>query len=194
MSGEYLVDPDGLEKIAAGINDTVAELDKLGMAGAGAAGVGFEGVGLNATQLGHGGLAQAMGGFCERWGWQVNQLVDDAHQITRHLGLTAGAYQQLEEYNTGLFKELAADVACDPHDTRPAGEQTWTELEERSADRLIRPTTSEDTQRAAEHAGQAWGQVGDDIVETVTLPGRGVEEAIRWGQRVAGDRDAGEHP
>lgn len=69
MRNGYEADPEVLEQAAKGINQTIEELQGVGMVGGGAVGRGFGSLQLTQLQMGHTGLAKAFATFAERWEW-----------------------------------------------------------------------------------------------------------------------------
>lgn len=69
MSNGYEADPEVLKQAAKGLNQTIEELQDVGMVGGGAVGRGFGSLGLTQLQMGHTGLAKAFATFAERWEW-----------------------------------------------------------------------------------------------------------------------------
>ncbi|MEU8462779.1 hypothetical protein [Streptomyces sp. NPDC029003] len=49
--------------------------------------------------------------FCERWGWGVRTLVQQANVSAAHVGLSAGMVHEQDQYVQGGFKVLANAVA-----------------------------------------------------------------------------------
>src|ERR1700761_1529365 len=126
MAGGFSVDRAALNESARGINDSIAALKGLGLDETAEVGRGFSGVALSGLQAGDAKLAQAFGGFCDRWSWGVRALVQDGTQFARRLGLTAGTYGMVEEQLTGAAKDALDAVAGDPRVTdQQAASASW---------------------------------------------------------------------
>lgn len=162
----YQVSPTALRQTAQGIRDTIGALQTLGVEGTADAGRGFSGLSLRGMQVGHAGLQQAFSQFCDRWSWGVRTLVQDGNQIARQLHLTAGAYADAEQYASGVFKDLTADVIGDPHRTDQQVEsQSWAQV---AADNPINDLRHPDFsaaswQHAAGHIATTWQAETQDM-------------------------------
>ncbi|MER6971126.1 hypothetical protein ABT304_08740 [Nocardioides sp. NPDC000445] len=164
MGGENLnVDPEALKRAESGINATIGELNDMGMLGSGSHGRGFGSMALSGMEAGHSGLADAFGGFCERWGWGVRALVQDANQMAQALGMAAGLFHEQDQYVADAGKIIATSVAGNPHlSEAEITSQSWGENFDD-----WKPDYSVESQIAAnERMGETWSTVGNDWVET----------------------------
>lgn len=113
--GGFGVDPDALSETAKGISDTIGELKSLGIDESAEVGRGFSNLSLTGEQAGHPDAQGALEEFSKRWSWGVRTLVQDGNQFASLLGLSAGAYHDMEDYAVGTLKDLFADLGGDPH-------------------------------------------------------------------------------
>ena len=162
MGEGYGLDPAALRETADGINEAITELKALGFAEGAEAGRGFSELELSGLEVGHAGLQGAFEQFCERWEWGVRTLVQDGNQIASRLGLAAGRYHDMEQYAVGLLKDVAVDVAGNPH---LSDEQ----VEGQSVQQLIageRPDYSaESWDKAGQQMAAQWKAEGRDLSE-----------------------------
>lgn len=164
MGGEDLnVDPAALKRAESGINATIGELNDMGMLGSGSHGRGFGSMVLSGMEAGHAGLADAFSGFCDRWGWGVRALVQDANQMASALGMAAGLFHEQDQYVADAGKIIATSVAGNPHlSEAEITSQSWGENFDD-----WKPDYSVESQIAAnERMGETWSTVGNDWVET----------------------------
>ncbi len=91
--GGYGVDLDGLRGAAGGIRRTVDQMRAQRV----------EDLDPSGGDVGHEALAEAVGGFCERWQHGVGVLVEDGEEIGRQLGAAVEVYAATEDVNAGVF-------------------------------------------------------------------------------------------
>jgi len=128
MADGFAVDRAALAETAQGINDTINDLEPLGIEETAGVGRGFSGLALSALQAGDGDLASAFGNFCDRWSWGVRALVQDGNQFAQRLGLNAGIYSMVEQQLTGAAKNVVVAVAGDPHmSDQQAASASWSQ-------------------------------------------------------------------
>ncbi|MFF0434939.1 hypothetical protein ACFYU9_22210 [Streptomyces sp. NPDC004327] len=178
MSG---ADPDleagdgALRRIAEGIDKAHQELKDLSVGQQAVSGRGFSKLSLTGVQLGHQGLAEEFGTFCDRWGWGVRDLMQKAGVFTTALGLTAGAIGEQEEYVKGTFKIVTNGVNGNPHLSEDeVGQKSWAEIRDQSP--YDGADWSEGSFRDAQsRVEQAWRDttydVGDGVFDTVRNAG-----------------------
>ena len=112
----YSADPEALAEVAKGLNGVIAELkDVTGQIGYSDVGRGFEELQLTGLQLGSAGLTAAFGTFCERWEWGVRELVGEATQFAEGLNLSAGIYNDMEQYAKDTLKVGVNAAIGNPH-------------------------------------------------------------------------------
>lgn len=174
----YSVSPDLLHQTAQGINDTIGELKSVGMGEAADAGLGFTQLQLRGMQVGHQGLQQAFQQFCDRWSWGVQTLVQDGNHIAQQLHLSAGSYNDMEEYASGALKDVVSDMMGNPHLTDDQVEQkSWGQV---AADNPVNQVThpdfsAESWEKTSNDAGQTWNNEQRDVLGQLGVnlpPGR----------------------
>lgn len=154
----YAVSPDLLHRTAEGINDTLGELKSIGMDETADAGRGFTQLQLRGMQVGHQGLEQAFRQFCDRWSWGVRTLMQDGNQIAQQLHLSAGSYNDMEEYASGALKDVVADAMGNPHLTDDQVEkESWGQV---AADNPVNQAMH------ADYSTQSWDRTGEDAART----------------------------
>ncbi|MEP9382598.1 hypothetical protein [Nocardioides sp. KR10-350] len=164
MGGELNVDPEALALAAKGIDGTIGELNDMGMLSEGETGRGFGSMALTGMEAGHTGLADTFASFCDRWGWGVRGLVQDANAMAAGLNMSAGIYSDEQTYITGALKVAGASFVADPHATDE-------QLEKESWGDMVGDATSVDYsgasfEDAAHHAGDTWKATAEDYVDT----------------------------
>ena len=102
--GGYQLDPEALERITRGINQAMDELKDFGFDIEANLGRGFGDLDLAGLEVGDAGLHQVFGDFCERWGWGVRSLMQDANGFAERLNLSAGLYHEQEQYASNTLK------------------------------------------------------------------------------------------
>ncbi|WP_438486880.1 hypothetical protein [Streptomyces sp. S186] len=125
----YRTDPEAFEQLTKGINAAMSELKELGFDIEAQLGRGFDRLSLDAVECGDDGLATVFSSFCDRWGWGVRTLMQDANTFSRKLGLTAGNYYEQEQYASDLLKQGVNAAFGDP--TRSAEDlhkTSWSKL------------------------------------------------------------------
>lgn len=129
MSGELRVDPEALALASRGIDDTIDDLNGMGVLSEGETGRGLGALALTGMQAGHQGLAGALDAFCDRWGWGVRGLVVDANRAAHSLGLSAGIYAHEDDAVkrglTAAGKSFLADPRATSDEVRRA---SWDDL------------------------------------------------------------------
>ena len=116
------VDLGALEKAETGVQDAIAELDEMasgdGIGGwiAGSA-VAEQGGGLqslDASVVGHEGLAEALSTFTERWNYAVRQMVDEGRAAAEALRDTRAFYQKMDDQAIDLLQRGLHSFLGDP--------------------------------------------------------------------------------
>ena len=162
MADGYQLDPQQLTEAAGGINRTIGELKRIGIAEAADEGRGFGNLALTGLQAGHPDVTSAFSSFTDRWEWGVRSMVKEGNEIARLVGLSAGTYQDVENYAIGVLKDAVNAVGGDPH----ANEQ---QVENSSFGQIFgadKPDYSAASwDRTGQHAKQTWLSVGRDLTE-----------------------------
>ncbi|MEU5161750.1 hypothetical protein AB0G74_19365 [Streptomyces sp. NPDC020875] len=107
----------GLDLIAKGLTDALAELKELGMVGTAGTGRGFGDIALSGLELGHEDVADKFSTFCERWEWGVRTLINEGNTFAQGVGLSAGTYYETEKYVEGFLKIGANSLVGNPYAT-----------------------------------------------------------------------------
>ncbi|WP_067071644.1 hypothetical protein [Carbonactinospora thermoautotrophica] len=157
---EFGVSLEALEAAAKGIDDAVAALADIGVKQTADAGRGVELLAVSRVDMGHDGLASALGEFCDRWEWGVRSLVREGMAIRQSLLDTRDAYQRVEDTVGGIFKRLVQDVCGNPMaDSNAAAGKSWRQLNEE-----LKPDYSaESARRSLEAQRRAMEQAGEDL-------------------------------
>jgi hypothetical protein len=162
MAGGFSVDRAALNETARGINDSITALKGLGLDETAEVGRGFSGVALSGLQAGDAELATAFGGFCDRWSWGVRSLVQDGNQFAERLGLTAGIYADIEQYLTGVAKNVTVALAGDPHlSDGQAAQASWSQ-DAAGVSGAATPGSGTTWAQAGQQARQQWAEVRRD--------------------------------
>ncbi|RXS83814.1 hypothetical protein EST92_12820 [Streptomyces sp. TM32] len=110
----YGLDPEAIEQLTKGIRAATAELKELGFDIEAQLGRGFDRLSLDGMECGDDGLAAALDSFCDRWGWGVRTLMQDANEFAKKLHLTAGNYYEQEQYASDALKQTVNAAMGDP--------------------------------------------------------------------------------
>ncbi|MCZ9340010.1 hypothetical protein NGM37_19805, partial [Streptomyces sp. TRM76130] len=181
--GGYEVDPEALEQVARGIDLAMAELKELGFDIEANLGRGFDDLELTGLEVGDGTLRQAFAGFCERWGWGVRSLIQDANGFAARLGLTAGLYHEQEQYVSDTLKGLWTAAAGNPYLTGEQVEQrSWSEtLRDNSVSHYTNGDYSaESAQESVASTRQAWEQAAQDVETSTATPDALFDPRTDW--------------
>lgn len=129
MSGDgYRVDPEALERITKGINQAMSELKELGFDIEANLGRGFDDLELADLEVGDSGLRETFADFCDRWGWGVRALMQDANEFAGRLNLSAGLYHEQEEYASNTLKTVWTAAAGNPYLSKEeVEERSWSD-------------------------------------------------------------------
>ncbi|MGW1379291.1 hypothetical protein ACWD6P_34190 [Streptomyces sp. NPDC002446] len=110
----YQLEPEAFEQLTKGLKAATAELKELGFDVEAQLGRGFDKLSLDNMECGDDGLATALESFCDRWGWGVRTLMQDANEFSKKLGLTAGIYYEQEQYVSDALKQTVNAAMGDP--------------------------------------------------------------------------------
>ncbi|MFD0263538.1 hypothetical protein ACFVH7_35295 [Kitasatospora indigofera] len=165
--GEYQVDPQALKLTAKGINDAIGELKAVGFAEGAGAGRGFTGLELSGMEISTPDCKDALDEFCERWQWMVRALVQQGNEIAQKLDLSAGIYQDQENYVSGALKDVVSAAMGNPNLTQEQVEgRSWGQTfadnqytQARDAD-----YSAKSFQEAAVHSEATWKGVEADVL------------------------------
>ncbi|WP_051828128.1 hypothetical protein [Streptomyces bicolor] len=187
MSGGdgYQVDPEALERITRGINQAIGELQELGFDIEASQGRGFDDLELAGLEVGDAALRQVFADFCERWGWGVYSLVQDANEFAGRLNLSAGLYHEQEQYASNTFKRVWTSAMGNPGLAPEEVEgRSWSEtLKDNPVSHVMNADYSEESMREGEEAArQAWAQTAEDVRTSTVIPGAASDPRAEWQQ------------
>ncbi|WP_336111762.1 hypothetical protein [Streptomyces sp. PTD9-10] len=163
----------GLDEIAKGITQTLAELKELGVDSLAGVGRGFSNLELSGLQLGHEGLTSKFKSYCERWEWGVRALVVEGNTFAEDVGLSAGTLYETDQYVGGALKVGYNSVVGNPYASEEDVEKmSWGQLSQGSADALTHPDYSGASfDEAWQHSKQSFKDTGRDVLTgSVGLP------------------------
>ena len=159
----------GLDLIAKGLTEALAELKELGMVGEAGAGRGFGDIALSGLELGHEGLTGDFKSFCERWEWGVRSLVNEGNAFAVKTGLSAGTYYETEQYVEGSFKVVTNAAIGNPYATEEEVTQKgWGDIAKSGAYGGV-DYSKESFDQAMDNSGQAWKDAGRDVMTSHTI-------------------------
>ncbi|MEU1405024.1 hypothetical protein ABZ471_22155 [Streptomyces sp. NPDC005728] len=156
----------GLDEIAKGITQTLAELKELGVDSLAGVGRGFTNLELSGLQLGHEALTSKFESFCERWEWGVRALVAEGNTFAEGVGLSAGTLYETDQYVGGALKVGYNSVAGNPFASEDdVTKKSWDELNRANADALAHPDYSgKSFSDAWEESKQGFKDAGRDAM------------------------------
>ncbi|MEV6949369.1 hypothetical protein AB0N07_47200 [Streptomyces sp. NPDC051172] len=178
--GGYQVDPEALERITRGINAAMDELKTQGFDIEANLGRGFGDLELEGLEVGDAGLHGVFGDFCERWGWGVRSLMQDANGFAQRLNLSAGLYHEQEQYVSKALKGVATAVAGSPYmSSEEAGKRSWSDTLKDN------PSTEPDYSAKSfsegwEETKQAWAQTEEDVETSTVTPDALFDPRTDW--------------
>ncbi|MER7686659.1 hypothetical protein [Streptomyces sp. NPDC097610] len=159
----------GLDLIAKGLTEALAELNELGMVGEAGAGRGFADIALSGLELGHEGLTGEFKSFCERWEWGVRSLVNEGNAFAVKTGLSAGTYYETERYVEGSFKVVANSAIGNPYATEDEVTQKgWKDIATSGAYGGVDYSKASFDQ-AMDNSAQGWKDAGRDVMTSHTV-------------------------
>ncbi|MFE2988594.1 hypothetical protein [Streptomyces sp. NPDC059262] len=158
----------GLDLIAKGLTEALAELKELGMVGEAGAGRGFGDIALTGLELGHEGLTGEFKSFCERWEWGVRSLVNEGNAFAVKTGLSAGTYYETDQYVEGTLKVVTNAAIGNPYASEDEVTQKgWGDIATSGA--LSTPDYSKESfDQAMANSAQGWKDAGRDIATSHT--------------------------
>ncbi|MEW2438715.1 hypothetical protein AB0952_31965 [Streptomyces caniferus] len=129
--GGYELDPEAFADLTKGIRAATAELKELGFDIEAQLGRGFDRLSLDSVECGDDGLASVLDSFCDRWGWGVRSLMQDANEFSKKLNLTAGIYYEQEQYLSDALKQTTNAAMGDPSLTaEQLHKRSWSQIAE----------------------------------------------------------------
>ncbi|MGW5604880.1 hypothetical protein ACWEWI_02010 [Streptomyces sp. NPDC003753] len=181
--GGYRVDPEALDRITRGINQAMDELKELGFDIEANLGRGFDDLELTGLEVGDGSLRQVFADFCERWGWGVRSLMQDANEFAGRLNLSAGLYHEQEQYVSNTLKTVWTAAAGNPYlSEEQAGQRSWSDtLKDNPLSHATDADYSAESVLAGEEgARQAWGQAMKDVETSTVTPDALLDPRTDW--------------
>ena len=186
----YGFDPEAAQRVEKGLRDAISELNELGLDLESQMGRGFSRLEVSHTEAGHAGLKSTFEEFCERWGWGVRGKIQEANELARGLGLSAGIYHEQEQYVSGTLKQAANASFGNPTLSEEQVEkQSWGQT---LSDNPFTQVANADFEPVKpEELAQPWGKVGDDFSTSPLTPGVGQETDWQWGGDPAAEEAEG---
>ena len=154
----------GLDLVAKGLTEALAELKELGMVGEAGAGRGFSDIALSGLELGHEGLTGDFKSFCERWEWGVRSLVDEGNAFAAEVPACRQArYYETEQYVEGSFKVVANSAIGNPYASEDdVTKKGWGDIAKSGA--YGDPDYSKESfDQAMANSAQGWKDAGRDM-------------------------------
>ncbi|MGW1953479.1 hypothetical protein ACWCPI_12075 [Streptomyces sp. NPDC001920] len=181
--GGYQVDPEALARITRGINQAMDELKELGFDIEANLGRGFDDLELAGLEVGDGSLRQVFADFCERWGWGVRSLMQDANEFAGRLNLSAGLYHDQEQYVSDTLKTVWTAAAGNPYLSKEEVEgRSWSDtLKDNPVSHGMNPDWSAESVREGDAAArEAWDQAAQDVETSTVTPDALFDPRTDW--------------
>jgi hypothetical protein len=184
VSGDgYQVDPEALGRITRGINGAMEELKDFGFDIEANLGRGFGDLELEGLEVGDAGLHQVFADFCERWGWGVRSLMQDANGFAERLNLSAGLYHEQEQYVSNSLKSVWTAAAGNPYLSAEQAEQrSWSDTFKDNAVSQIADAdySAQSFTSGQEEIGQALAQAKEDVETSTVTPDAFFDPRTDW--------------
>ncbi|MBZ4019797.1 hypothetical protein [Streptomyces purpurogeneiscleroticus] len=179
----------GLDLVAKGLTEALAELKELGMVGRAGAGRGFADVALSGLELGNEGLTEEFKSFCERWEWGVRSLVNEGNAFAMKVGLSAGTYYETEQYVEGTLKVAANSAIGNPYASEgDVVKQGWGDIATSGAYGGI-DYSQESLGQAMANSTQGWKDAGRDVMTSHTMGPMGLNPENVHGAMGVSDKE-----
>ncbi|MGI5262285.1 hypothetical protein [Streptomyces angustmyceticus] len=178
--GDFGVDPQILKQVSKGINDALDELKKITDATEASTGQGFSDLSVSPTVMGHSDASQMLDDFAERWGWEVQALLDEGDDVAGALDLNAGYYEEAEEYGTDVLKDVVLSATADPTLTsKDAEKMSWSRVGGKIKDAYTPDYSADSFENAARESRKNLSNAWTDATETGVIGGHiGVVKAV----------------
>jgi hypothetical protein len=161
---------EGMGLVAKGLTDALSELKELGMVGVAGAGRGFGDIALSGLDLGHEGLTETFGSFCERWEWGVRSLINEGNGFAIKTGLAAGTLYETEQYVEGTFKVVTNAAIGNPYASEDEVTQMgWGDIAKSGVWGGNVDYSQESWDQAGENIKQGWKDAGRDVMTSRTV-------------------------
>ncbi|MFG2402140.1 hypothetical protein [Streptomyces lydicus] len=189
--GGFGVDPQILKQVSKGINDALDELKKITDATEASTGQGFSDLSVSPTVMGHSDASQMLDNFAERWGWEVQALLDEGDDVAGTLDLNAGYYEEAEEYGTGVLKDVVLSATADPTLTSEKAEKmSWSQVGGKIEDAYTPDYSMDSFKDAAKESRKNLSHTWTDVTET-GVAGTHIQVAKAVGSAPFGGDDNG---
>lgn len=164
----YKFEQEAFEQLTKGIKAATAELKELGFDIEAQLGRGFDKLALDSVECGDDELAATLESFCERWGWGVRSLMQDANEFSKKLGLTAGMYYEEEQYVSDVLKMgVNASIGDPTLSAEDLHKRSWSQIGSDNPFTQLRDAdwdpTSQESLKAQQEAFASLSQAKDDI-------------------------------
>ncbi|MGK3937370.1 hypothetical protein ABK046_02940 [Streptomyces caeruleatus] len=183
MSDGYQVDPEAMARITRGINQAMDELKNFGFDIEANLGRGFDDLSLTGLEAGDDALQQVFADFCDRWGWGVRSLMQDANEFAGRLGLSAGLYHEQEQYVSDTLKTVWTAGTGNPYlSPDEVKERSWSQT---LKDNPLSQAAHADYSAESFTAGQdevraAWSQAAEDVSTSTVTPDAFLDPRTDW--------------
>ncbi|WP_435604312.1 hypothetical protein [Streptomyces sp. bgisy130] len=160
----YQLEPEAFERLTKGIKAATAELKELGFDVEAQLGRGFDRLSLDSMECGDDGLAAVLDSFCDRWGWGVRTLMQDANEFSKKLGITAGMYYEQEQYVSDALKQTVNASMGDPSKTAEQLHNTsWDKIRDDNPFSQVANADFDPTSKASMEAQGQMLQTADQV-------------------------------
>ncbi|MFG2894913.1 hypothetical protein [Streptomyces sp. NPDC048248] len=165
--GDFGVDPQILKQVSKGINDALDELKKITDATEASTGQGFSDLSVSPTVMGHSDASQMLDNFADRWGWEVQALLDEGDDVAGALDLNAGYYEEAEEYGTDVLKDVVLSATADPTLTSEDAEKmSWSRVGDKIKDGYTPDYSMDSVNDASQESRKNLSNAWTDVTET----------------------------
>ncbi|MGX1367872.1 hypothetical protein RKD19_003231 [Streptomyces canus] len=183
MSDGYQVDPEAMARITRGINQAMDELKNFGFDIEANLGRGFDDLSLTGLEAGDDALQQVFADFCDRWGWGVRSLMQDANEFAGRLGLSAGLYHEQEQYVSDTLKTVWTAGTGNPYlSPDEVKERSWSQtLKDNPLSQAAHADYSAESFTAGrDEVRAAWSQAAEDVSTSTVTPDAFLDPRTDW--------------
>ncbi|MFI0539775.1 hypothetical protein ACH3VS_12950 [Streptomyces sp. WSLK1-3] len=183
MSDGYQVDPEAMARITRGINQAMDELKNFGFDIEANLGRGFGDLSMTGLEAGDDALQQVFADFCDRWGWGVRSLMQDANEFAGRLGLSAGLYHEQEQYVSDTLKTVWTAGTGNPYlSPDEVKERSWSQtLKDNPLSQAAHADYSAESFTAGrDEVKAAWSQAAEDVSTSTVTPDAFLDPRTDW--------------
>ncbi|MFI0511613.1 hypothetical protein ACH3Y9_14570 [Streptomyces sp. WSLK1-5] len=183
MSDGYQVDPEAMARITRGIDQAMDELKNFGFDIEANLGRGFDDLSLTGLEAGDDALQQVFADFCDRWGWGVRSLMQDANEFAGRLGLSAGLYHEQEQYVSDTLKTVWTAGTGNPYlSPDEVKERSWSQtLKDNPLSQAAHADYSAESFAAGrDEVKAAWSQAAEDVSTSTVTPDAFLDPRTDW--------------